>query len=440
MARVTIRHLQTIDGLLRYRRYVPRDLQPVFGKREWTHALGLPVGQERLAARLVEDYDAAYARLIAQERVRLLHKRASIGMIPDMAVSAINTDHHAAVPSQEPPAPEPKPKVLLSEAYRYDLEAYGGSRNERVFQNALDCIKSICGDIDILTFAAKDVQAWINACLSKQLKPSTIRRYINVLRAILNRYFRDHDIDRRNPFSKPKVRDAGGTSTDRLPFHRDHLKLINTYFSESSRVSDEAARIIALLKLTGARPLEIGGLAVDDLILDHDIPHIWIRTNRFRRLKTKGSERRIPLIGTALEAAEAAKSPCCRVCEPENRDHFSSKRSAKTTQPSGALFPPACHDTNSLSQRLNKLIRRSGLPRSPRLVVYSFRHTLEEALRAAGVREHTQKRIMGHTDTSITGRYGAPVGMLEELRDALKAATGRLGKVDISIFSSEERV
>lgn len=59
-------------------------------------------------------------------------------------------------------------------------------------------------------------------------------------------------------------------------------------------------------------------------------------------------------------------------------------------------------------------------------------------MRAGGVNEHTQRRILGHADTSMTGRYGAPAGMLEELRDGLLKAQPLLGKVDRSIYSENE--
>lgn len=146
------------------------------------------------------------------------------------------------------------------------------------------------------------------------------------------------------------------------------------------------------------------------------MPHIWIRTNRHRGIKTKGSDRRIPLIGYAYGAA-------LKIMQANPKD---------------AVFSRPCHDTNSLSQRLNKFIRAAGVPKSPRLVTYSFRHTLEEAMRSAGIRERTQRRIMGHTDSSMTGRYGAPAGMLEELREALRKAEPLLGKVDKTIYEKNE--
>ena len=48
------------------------------------------------------------------------------------------------------------------------------------------------------------------------------------------------------------------------------------------------------------------GLAREDIVLDADIPHVIIRPNPWRRLKTKGSERTLPLVGCSLWAAREA--------------------------------------------------------------------------------------------------------------------------------------
>ena len=405
MAKATIRHLQAVDGYLRYRRRVPTDLKAMLGQTEWVHPLGLPVGFEHHAARLVADYDLAYSSLIAQERVK---------RVTGTAVQFVPVQQQIIAPAA-PPEPE-QPVVKISEAYAYDLKTHGGDRFEKVFKIAVDTVIDHLGDVNILTMTPKDVQIWIGKCAAAGNKPSTTRRRINSLRAIINRYFRDHEIEKRNPFSNPGIKDGGGSAGDRLPFNKDHLKLIDRYFDKAPRLTDEIRHIMALMKLTGARPLEIGGLDASDLILDHDIPHLWIRNNPHRRIKTKGSQRRIPLIGDALIAAQA---------------EFEAK-------PKGPLFTKSCHDSSCLSHRMNKMIRKAGVPKSRRLVAYSFRHTLEEAMRAAGVKEHTQKRILGHTDTSMTGRYGAPAGMLEELQSALLNAQPLLGKVDVSIYSEFE--
>ena len=82
---------------------------------------------------------------------------------------------------------------------------------------------------------------------------------------------------------------------------------MDRYFANAPRLTDDIRRMYLMLKLTGARPLEIGGLDASDVLLDHKVPHIWIRSNAHRRVKTKGSERRIPLVGDALDAAKVTR-------------------------------------------------------------------------------------------------------------------------------------
>ena len=49
---------------------------------------------------------------------------------------------------------------------------------------------------------------------------------------------------------------------------------------------------------------EATGLANDDIVLGIDLPNINVRPYPWRRLKTKGSERLVPLVGASLWAAK----------------------------------------------------------------------------------------------------------------------------------------
>ena len=62
----------------------------------------------------------------------------------------------------------------------------------------------------------------------------------------------------------------------------------------------------ALLSDSGMRLGEAVGLVKSDSILDGDIPHVNISPHAWRRLKTKGSKRCVPLVGKALWAASRA--------------------------------------------------------------------------------------------------------------------------------------
>lgn len=61
--------------------------------------------------------------------------------------------------------------------------------------------------------------------------------------------------------------------------------------------------LIGLIQLnTGMRLSEPVFARVEDCILDHPIPHLWVRQNRLSDRKTKSSIRAVPLYGASLEA------------------------------------------------------------------------------------------------------------------------------------------
>ena len=94
---------------------------------------------------------------------------------------------------------------------------------------------------------------------------------------------------------------------ERQPIPLDAIRRIQR---ECMTVDDENRWLLALISDTGMRLSEAAGLAKDDIVLDADIPHITVRPHTWRRLKTKGSERTLPLVRSSLWAAErAVESP-----------------------------------------------------------------------------------------------------------------------------------
>jgi len=166
-----------------------------------------------------------------------------------------------------------------------------------------------------------------------------------------------------------------GAATDRVPFNADHSALIDAHLAKE-KVPAALARIIRTMKFTGAGPSEICGLELPDVILNAEVPHIWIRANAIRSLKTKSRERSIPLVGAALNAmraaVEAAKGP-------------------------GVFYQVNTFDKTGPSTKLNALLRAAGIPKSKRLSAYSFRHGVKQALVQAGAREDLARYLMGHT-------------------------------------------
>ena len=129
---------------------------------------------------------------------------------------------------------------------------------------------------------------------------------------------------------------------------------------------------------------EAAGLASDDIVLDADIPHINVRPHPWRRLKTKGSERLVPLVGASLWAANRLQQ------------HDSSY-----------AFPRYCDgqicNANSASAALNKWMKSIT---GGDYVVHGLKHSLRYRLRAVECLSEIIDQIGGWTTTGIGHAYG----------------------------------
>ena len=90
---------------------------------------------------------------------------------------------------------------------------------------------------------------------------------------------------------------------------------------ECMSIDDEARWLVALISDTGMRLSEAAGLHVDDIKLDCEIPHIDLKPHAWRGLKTRGSQRQIPLVGASLWAAKRVKATILLVHMPSPDTH-----------------------------------------------------------------------------------------------------------------------
>ena len=80
----------------------------------------------------------------------------------------------------------------------------------------------------------------------------------------------------------------------------DILKIIHRTCQTSN---DEPRWLVAIISYTGMRLSEAAGLSKGDIYLDEEVPYVGIKCHPWRRLKTAGSQRKIPLVGMSLRAA-----------------------------------------------------------------------------------------------------------------------------------------
>ena len=151
-------------------------------------------------------------------------------------------------------------------------------------------------------------------------------------------------------------------------------------------IDDDMRWLIALISDSGMRLGEAAGLLKEDIKLNDNIPHIDLKPHSWRRLKTNGSQRYIPLVGAAL---------------------WASKRTLKANNDSMFAFPRYCDETgckaNSASGGLNKWLHQY-LPDN--CVIHSFRHSLRDRLRAVECPSDIVDAIGGWKTSGIGHGYG----------------------------------
>ena len=179
------------------------------------------------------------------------------------------------------------------------------SSHRRKFQivahHAYRLFLSQLGDMALEELRHYHITQFRDCLLADGLHPNTVRRHITVLNAMVNMAFKHLDIDRLSPLRGLFIRGEGEPSRTIAPITVEQLIKVKAHLLSHPIPS----RLAALIQLnTGMRISEPVLARLDDLVLDHDIPHLWVRKNRLTDRKTQASIRCVPLLGVSLQAAK----------------------------------------------------------------------------------------------------------------------------------------
>ncbi|WP_299960365.1 tyrosine-type recombinase/integrase [uncultured Roseobacter sp.] len=225
------------------------------------------------------------------------------------------------------------------------------------------------------------------------LSIATCDKESKIIAAMVNHAMREGDVDIKNPFiSLPWPKDAGPKVNKKLPLPDDLIGKVEVRLNAGR--TGELPLIWRLLKGTGMRLGEVAGLAHDDLVLDGETPHVLVRPNSIRDLKTASSNRSVPLVGDALAAAKEAI------------------KSAQTVEP---IFPRYARDrgADAASAALMKAVRNET--KDKRFTVHGLRHRVSDKLRDAGAPVEVRHGFLGHSSAAIAeSTYGSPEARLKE--------------------------
>ncbi len=179
-------------------------------------------------------------------------------------------------------------------------------------------------------------------------------------------------------------------------------------------IRDHRFWVPLIMLFSGARPGEIGQLAVTDVRQEHGhwIMHITTEGEAHaegKSVKTAGSMRIVPVHPELLRLGFLKYHADC------------IKAAGKQ------LFPGAKRNERGqmmadFSREFGKYLTRIGLKVGRGLSLYSFRHGAADALRRAGYLDDQFGFILGHAKGSMTGRYGImPQGMIQQRVELVNA-------------------
>ena len=287
---------------------------------------------------------------------------------------------------------------------RIALDTYfsikGRNRNQTFFRHSeryVSYLIQATSDKPIRYFTTIDATSFRDWLRAKGLANASIKKAFACVKAIFNLAIKEHGLAIENPFSNIHLPSPTEDAKKRIPISTMDLKLIQT---ECMSIDDDLRWLIALISDTGMRLAEAAGLRIDDLILSDEIPHVVIQPHSHRPLKTRSSERVIPLVGASLWAAQRIKQNITgEYCFP--RYTTANKTNA-----------------NSASAALNKWIKL--LTNNKEITIHGFRHSLRDRLRAADISIELVDEIGGWSRQSVGAQYGNGY-TLEKKQEALLA-------------------
>ena len=275
----------------------------------------------------------------------------------------------------------PSPK--LSEATQQYIKIRGMGKARTFHQTAIrnsNVIIDILGDKNLREYSTVDAGKVRDALIEQGLNILSVKRTFITIRAIFNLAIAENGLDMRNSFASVYMPE--GDVKKRVSIPIDTIREIQ---QACYSLDDDMRWLVALISDTGMRLAEAAGLHSDDLHLDEGVPYVDIRPHPWRSLKTKGSQRHVPLVGASLWAAIRIK---------ENASScYAFYRYTDNKQ---------CR-ANAASNTLNKWMQANF--RSD-IVVHGFRHAIRDRLRAVQCSSEMIDQIGGWSSGKVGEGYG----------------------------------
>ena len=354
-------HLRNRDGIYHFIRRIPADLRSHY--RSDRICLSLRTKSAAIACRAADSISQRLDDYWSGLRLQKMD-------VPALHLLISNDDNKHDSPTLKEAV---YAYLLLKGGVINPVFARTARRNGRYVIAAL-------GNRPITAYSSADAAKFRDYLFENGLSLGSVRRIFGSVRSIINLVMREQGIEGANAFARTYMPERNGQK-ERLPIPSVALSVLQQNCKDKD---DEARWLIALISDTGMRLAEAAGLAMNDIYIDEELPHVSIRTHSWRRLKTKSSERLVPLVGASLWAAK------------------------RLHQSGGAFaFPRYCNEqgcnANSASAALNKWMK--GIIGNE-YVIHGLRHSLRDRLRAVECPSDITDQIGGWTTEGVGHGYG----------------------------------
>lgn len=275
----------------------------------------------------------------------------------------------------------PKPEVTVNRAleiyWQISAEKTDGKSEDQLRRwknprkKAFANLVSVIGDIPLSEITPDDLldfrDWWFNKITDEGLTKNSANKDFTHITSALREVNTMKRLGLSLPLDSLKAFSENGKADEtRAPFSEKWIREKILAPGALDGLNLEARCILLGMVNTGYRPSEAQDLLPEHIRLDTNVPHITIEPVN-RTLKTKTSQRTIPLVGISLEAFRAC---------PGGFPRYAGKA--------------------GLSATVNKYLRENKLVETPEHTMYGLRHSFEDRLLDRDVDERIRRDLMGH--------------------------------------------
>lgn len=430
------------SGILKYRRRIPKALQLALGKTEFVvsfktdnHEIALGMYDRihnRVELELSNALEKSPEEITYQATLKDLQKHSLIERgATEMQPFSSETDQETGTRSARvlqklattkgtKPNPDKwdesgeferlvtaqfggleKPRLTLREAQRIYIKAKRRKPTvARIDNDTKRVVDYLCRlmkkeDPFLWEIDREAARQFRDRMLEEGSSPATVMRRISSIKPVIQHIIREQlEEGLKNHFAELPVEELReeNEKEKREALTISEIGKVTSYIESKNQGLRD---IWVLLTLTGARGNEICGMTWDDVILDHETPHILIRPNSIRGTKNN-TKRGIPLVGAAL-ATLTKRATGHKSGEPV----FPAYSKARGADAASTLFV--------------KTMKQAKVWEKTRKVPYSLRHAHKDWMTRVAPAD-VCRRIHDHSGGSIEANYGS-----DDLLDILKA-------------------